>query len=150
MWNKRSEEDPRSRQGAPPTTAPAPSPAPAQGPVPVQEFKSVAVLGRSVIVKGEIRSQEDLTIDGEVEGLVDAQGHRLTIGPNGRLQTNGVKAREVVVMGKMNGSVEATEKVYIRKDAQLVGDVQTAGIVIEDGAYFKGGIDIRKGANQGK
>ena len=148
MWNKRSEEDPRSRQGAPPTTTPAPSPA--QGPVPVQEFKSVAVLGRSVIVKGEIRSQEDLTIDGEVEGLVDAQGHRLTIGPNGRLQTNGVKAREVVVMGKMNGSVEATEKVYIRKDAQLVGDVQTAGIVIEDGAYFKGGIDIRKGANQGK
>ena len=110
----------------------------------------MAVLGRSVIVKGEIRSQEDLTIDGEVEGLVDAQGHRLTIGPNGRLQTNGVKAREVVVMGKMNGSVEATEKVYIRKDAQLVGDVQTAGIVIEDGAYFKGGIDIRKGANQGK
>ena len=51
----------------------------------------------------------------------------------------------MVVMGKMKGSVEATEKVYIRKDAQLVGDVQTAGIIIEDGAYFKGGIDIRKG-----
>ncbi len=76
---------------------------------------------------------------------MEAIGHRLTIGPNGNLQTNGVKAREVVVMGKMKGSVEATEKVYIRKDAQLVGDVQTAGIVIEDGAYFKGGIDIRKG-----
>ena len=96
-------------------------------------------------MKGDIRSEEDLTIEGEVTGLVEAIGYRLTIGPKGNLQTGGVKAREIVVMGKMKGSVEATEKVYIRKDAQLVGDVQTAGIVIEDGAYFKGGIDIRKG-----
>ena len=107
--------------------------------------RQIAVLGPSVVVKGEIRSEEDLTIEGEVQGSVEAIGHRLTIGPNGSLQTSGVKAREVVVMGKMKGSVEATEKVYIRKDAQLVGDVQTAGIIIEDGAYFKGGIDIRKG-----
>ena len=105
---------------------------------------SHAILGPSVIVKGEIRSHEDLTIHGEVTGLVEVIGHRLTIGPNGTLQTNGVKAREVVIMGKMKGSVEATEKVFVRKDAQLVGDVQTAGIVIEDGGYFKGGIDIRK------
>jgi cytoskeletal protein CcmA (bactofilin family) len=106
--------------------------------------RTPAVLGKSVKVKGQIFSQEDLTIDGEVEGTVSAEGHRLTIGPNGKLQTDGVKAREVIVMGKMHGSVEATEKVYIRKDAHLVGDVQTAGIIIEDGAYFKGGIDIRK------
>ena len=105
----------------------------------------MAILGPSVVVKGEIRSEEDLMIEGEVQGSVEAVGHRLTIGPTGNLQTSGVKAREVVVMGKMKGSVEATEKVYIRKDAQLVGDVQTAGIIIEDGAYFKGGIDIRKG-----
>ena len=134
MWNKRSEEDPRQ---IPPPQAPIPARI-AEPPSPV------AVLGPSVIVKGEIHSGEDLTINGEVTGPVEIIGHRLTIGPNGSLQTNGVRAREVVVMGKMKGSVEATEKVYVRKDAQLVGDVLTAGIVIEDGGYFKGGIDIRK------
>ena len=143
MWNKRNEPEPR--QNAMPA-AQQPTMPPQHVPQYVAEPpRSVAILGPSVVVKGEIRSQEDLTIEGEVQGLVEAIGHRLTIGPNGNLQTNGVKAREVVVMGKMKGSVEATEKVYIRKDAQLVGDVQTAGIVIEDGAYFKGGIDIRKG-----
>ena len=144
MWNKKSEEDAHSRQTA---TAVEPFPArsvPSVASVPSESSRNVAVLGKSVIVKGEIYSQEDLTIDGEVQGTVEAQGHRLTIGPNGKLQADGVRARELVVMGTMNGSVEATEKVYIRKDAQLVGDVQTAGIVIEDGAYFKGGIDIRK------
>ena len=117
---------------------------PAGVPAPARSTEPVAVLGRSVVVKGEIHSEQDLTIDGEVQGVVEAIGHRLTIGPNGNLQTNGVKAREVIVMGKMKGSIEASEKVWVRKDAQLVGDVQTAGIVIEDGGYFKGGIDIRK------
>jgi cytoskeletal protein CcmA (bactofilin family) len=142
MWNKRHEGDPRQ---APTPAAMHPVPVEAPPPRAVEPPRAVAVLGPSVVVKGEIRSQEDLTIEGEVTGLVEAIGHRLTIGPSGNLQTSGVKAREVVVMGKMKGSVEATEKVYIRKNAQLVGDVQTAGIVIEDGAYFKGGIDIRKG-----
>jgi len=142
MWNKKSEPSEHAQ-----TTPPSPRQTPAPitpAPVAPQPPRSVAVLGKNVQVKGEIHSQEDLTIDGDVEGTVDVVGHRLTIGPNGKLKANGVKAREVVVMGKMNGSVAATEKVYIRKDAQLVGDVQTAGIVIEDGAYFKGGIDIKK------
>ena len=153
MWNKKAEGDPQARHVTTPhaTTphaatahaATAVEPAPVR-PVSGEPSRTVAVLGKSVVVKGEIYSQEDLTIDGDVQGTVDAEGHRLTIGPNGRLKTEGVKARELVVMGTMNGCVEATEKVYIRKDAQLVGDVQTAGIVIEDGAYFKGGIDIRK------
>jgi cytoskeletal protein CcmA (bactofilin family) len=143
MWNKRNEGDPQQAVTAPPPSIPAATAtAPARTPDPP---KSIAILGPSVIVKGDIRSEEDLTIEGEVTGLVEAIGYRLTIGPKGNLQTSGVKAREIIVMGKMKGSVEATEKVYIRKDAQLVGDVQTAGIVIEDGAYFKGGIDIRKG-----
>ena len=143
MWNKRNEGDPRQTAAAPPPSSPAAAAAaPARTPDPP---RSIAILGPSVVVKGDIRSAEDLTIEGEVTGLVEAIGYRLTIGPKGNLQTSGVKAREIVVMGKMKGSVEATEKVYIRKDAQLVGDVQTAGIVIEDGAYFKGGIDIRKG-----
>ena len=144
MWNKRNEGDPRT------ATAPAPQ-SNTSVQAPARTFEppppSAAVLGPSVVVKGEIRADEDLTIEGEVQGTVQVIGHRLTIGPKGNLQTSGVKAREVVVLGKMKGSIEATEKVYIRKDAQLLGDVQTAGIIIEDGAYFKGGIDIRKPAN---
>jgi len=146
VWNKKHEDD-RQKQAAPalaPATVPRPvETAAPRAPMPEPQ-RSPAVLGKSVIVKGQIFSQEDLIIDGEVEGTVSAEGHRLTIGPSGKLNTDGVKAREVIVMGKMNGSVEATEKVYIRKDAHLVGDVTTAGIIIEDGAYFKGGIDIRK------
>jgi cytoskeletal protein CcmA (bactofilin family) len=99
------------------------------------------VLGKSVIVKGQIFSREDLTIDGEVEGTVELQEHRLTIGPNGKVLAN-VKAREVVILGTIHGNVETTDKIDIRKDAKLLGDIKTARVVIEDGAYFKGNIDI--------
>jgi len=102
-----------------------------------------AVLGKSVMVKGQIYSREDLTIDGEVEGTVELQEHRLTVGPNGRVQAS-IKAREIVVLGSVHGNVEAADKIDIRKDARLVGDIKTARIVIEDGAYFKGSIDISK------
>jgi cytoskeletal protein CcmA (bactofilin family) len=100
-----------------------------------------AVLGKSVIVKGQIFSREDLTIDGEVEGTVELQEHRLTVGPNGKVLA-GIKAREVVVLGTIHGNVETTDKIDIRKDAKLLGDIKTARVVIEDGAYFKGNIDI--------
>jgi cytoskeletal protein CcmA (bactofilin family) len=100
-----------------------------------------AVLGKSVIVKGQIFSREDLTIDGEVEGTVELQEHRLTVGPNGKV-TATIKAREICVIGTVNGNVEASDKIDIRKDAKLLGDIRTARIVIEDGAYFKGNIDI--------
>ena len=100
-----------------------------------------AVLGKSVIVKGQIFSREDLTIDGEVEGTVELQEHRLTVGPNGKVLAS-VKAREIVVLGTIHGNVETTDKIDIRKEAKLVGDIKTARIVIEDGAYFKGNIDI--------
>jgi len=97
---------------------------------------STAILGKSVNVKGEIFSREDLTIDGEVEGTVELQEHRLTVGPNGKVLAS-VKAREIVVLGTIHGNVEASEKIDIRKEAKLVGDIKTARIVIEDGAYFK-------------
>ena len=100
-----------------------------------------AVLGKSVIVKGQILSREDLTIDGEVEGTVEMQEHRLTIGPNGKVRAS-VKAREVIVLGTLHGNVETGDRIDIRKEAKLVGDIKTARIVIEDGAYFKGNVDI--------
>jgi cytoskeletal protein CcmA (bactofilin family) len=100
-----------------------------------------AVLGKSVVVKGQILSREDLTIDGEVEGTVEMQEHRLTIGPNGKVRAS-VKAREVIVLGTLNGNVETADRIDIRKEAKLVGDIRTARIMIEDGAYFKGNVDI--------
>jgi cytoskeletal protein CcmA (bactofilin family) len=106
-----------------------------------------ATLGKNVTVKGQIFSREDLTIDGEVEGTVECHEHRLTIGPNGRVHA-GLKAREIVIYGSIQGNVEAVEKIDIKKEAKLVGDIKTSRIMIEDGAYFKGSIDITKAAVQ--
>jgi cytoskeletal protein CcmA (bactofilin family) len=102
-----------------------------------------ATIGKAVKIVGQIFSREDLYVDGDVEGTLEAMDHKLTIGPNGKVHA-GVKAREVVALGSIQGNVEASERIEIRKDAKLVGDIKTARIVIEDGAYFKGSIDIVK------
>src|ERR1017187_1213982 len=102
-----------------------------------------ATIGKAVKVVGQIFSREDLYVDGEVEGTVEALEHKLTIGPNGTVRAT-IKAREVVALGNIQGNVEAAEKIEIRKDAKLTGDIRTARIIIEDGAYFKGSIDIVK------
>lgn len=102
-----------------------------------------AALGKNVTIKGQIFAREDLMIDGEVEGTVECQEHRLTIGPNARVQA-GLKAREIIIHGSIQGNVDATDKIDIKKEAKLVGDIKTSRIVIEDGAYFKGSIDISK------
>jgi len=78
-----------------------------------------------------------------VEGTVECHEHRLTIGPNARVQA-GLKAREIIIQGSIQGNVDATDKIDIKKEAKLVGDIKTSRIVIEDGAYFKGSIDISK------
>jgi cytoskeletal protein CcmA (bactofilin family) len=146
MWNKRKEEEPQPKPAAmPAATSPMKeSPVMSSAPAPAQHFpesRGPAVIGKSVMIKGQIFSREDLTIDGEIDGSVELHEHRLTVGPNGKLQA-GVKAREVVVLGTIHGNVEASDKIDIRKDAKLVGDIKTTRIVIEDGAYFKGSIDI--------
>jgi cytoskeletal protein CcmA (bactofilin family) len=112
-------------------------------PRPETQRGSNAILGKSVIVKGQIHGREDLTIDGEVEGTIELQEHRLTVGPNGKVVAT-IKAREVVVLGTVHGNIETREKIEIRKEAKLVGDIRTARIVIEDGAYFKGTVDITR------
>ena len=93
-------------------------------------------------VKGEIRAREELTVDGEVEGALESHS-LLTVGPNGKVRAN-IKAREVIIFGQVRGNVEVSEKIAIREQGSLVGDIKTAGIVIEDGAYFKGSIDITR------
>jgi cytoskeletal protein CcmA (bactofilin family) len=108
-----------------------------------QNAGNAASIGKAVKIVGQIYSKEDLYVDGEIEGTVEALEHKLTIGPNGAVRA-GVKAREVVALGTIQGNVEAHDKIEIRKDAKLVGDIRTARIIIEDGAYFKGSIDIVK------
>jgi len=147
MWNKRKEEEypPKQPAAAPVANNPVKeTPVMSSAPAPVHhptESRGPAIIGKSVMIKGQIFSREDLTIDGEIDGSVELHEHRLTVGPNGKLQA-GVKAREVVVLGTIHGNVEASDKIDIRKDAKLVGDIKTTRIVIEDGAYFKGSIDI--------
>jgi cytoskeletal protein CcmA (bactofilin family) len=150
MWNRRKDEEfaPKPASAIPTSSALAKEGIPMStlpGRTNEPHFDNPrggsAVLGKSVIVKGQIFSREDLTIDGEVEGTVELQEHRLTVGPNGKVLAS-IKAKEVVVLGTIHGNVETTDKIDIRKDAKLVGDIKTARVVIEDGAYFKGNIDI--------
>jgi len=152
MWNKRRDEEP-PRPYTPPSPPPAaPSPieprketVPVSMPVgrPEPESRGSASIGKAVKIIGQIFSREDLYVDGDLEGTVEALEHKLTIGPNGTVKA-AVKAREVVALGNIQGNVEAADKIEIRKDAKLVGDIRTARIIIEDGAYFKGSIDIVK------
>ena len=102
-----------------------------------------ATIGKSLIVKGEVSGSESLYIDGKVEGAINLPGNRVTVGRNGQVAAN-IMAREVVVLGKVRGNINASDRVDIRSEGSLTGDVAAARISIEDGAYFKGGIDIRK------
>jgi cytoskeletal protein CcmA (bactofilin family) len=134
MWNKREEP------GAP-RTMPETAPRPSASPVPsVSGPRTQAIIGASMQIKGEIRTREELLIEGEVDGLVESQS-TITIGPNGKVKAN-IKAREVAVHGAVRGNVEVVEKIAIRDKGSLIGDIKTAGISIDDGAYFKGSIDI--------
>src|SRR6185312_17081333 len=103
----------------------------------------LANIGKSVVIKGELSGSEDLYLDGQVEGSIELRDHSLTIGPNGHVRAN-INAKEVIVQGKVERNITGTDRVELRKSAVQVGDIATQRIVIEDGAYFKGGIDIRK------
>ena len=108
---------------------------------------STARLGASLHIKGEISGNEDLHIDGSVEGLVQLEDRKLTVGASAKL-TADVVAREVVVYGSVKGNLRARDRIEIKKDGSVVGDLTTARIMIEDGAYFKGSIEIdRTGAS---
>src|SRR5262249_51841496 len=103
----------------------------------------MAHIGKSVLVRGELSGSEDLYLDGEVEGSIELRGHSLTVGPNGRVKAN-INARDVAGHGKVEGKVSATGRVGVKKSAAQVRHSVTQRIVIEDGAFFKGGIDIQK------
>lgn len=110
---------------------------------PEADARNTATIGKAVKIVGQIFTKEDLYVDGDVEGTIESHENKVTIGPNGRVQA-GIRAREVIILGQVQGNVETSDKVDIRKDAKLVGDITTSRISIEDGALFKGSIDIKK------
>jgi len=128
----------------PPTSAATSEPAAAGAPRSASANpQDQATIGKSLFIKGEVSGSESLYVDGRVEGSINLPGHRVTVGRNGVVAAN-ITAREIVVIGKLRGNLTASDRVDIRNEGSLTGDVVAQRISIEDGAYFKGGIDIRK------
>jgi cytoskeletal protein CcmA (bactofilin family) len=102
-----------------------------------------AHIGKSVIIKGELSGSEDLYVDGQVEGNIELSGNRLIIGPHGQVRAN-VNAKGVIVQGKLDGNIRASERAELAKSAVVTGDIATQRVAIEEGAYFKGKLDIQR------
>ncbi len=160
MWKPTNQPQTPTRPGEPerptmPTpTAPVmssnePTPVPRPATTTTTTTADQATIGKSLVIKGEVTGSESLYIDGRVEGSINLSGNRVTVGRNGVVAAN-INAREIVVLGKVRGNLTASDRVDIRSDGSLTGDVVAARISIEDGAFFKGGIDIRKGGQPGQ
>ncbi|HLY92421.1 MAG TPA: polymer-forming cytoskeletal protein [Candidatus Angelobacter sp.] len=157
MWKPRPEDSkPATTNPNPPTQSVAPlaatsTPAftpPKETPrAPEPHRGDVGHIGKSVQIKGELTGSEDLYLDGEIEGTIDLRDHSLIIGPNGKIKAS-ISARDLVVHGKIEGNITATGRVELRKSSTLIGDITTQRIVIEDGAFFKGAIDIKENSKQ--
>jgi len=104
-----------------------------------------AHIGKSVVIKGELSGSEDLYVDGTVEGTIQLAGNNLVIGPNGHVHAD-VNAKGVVIQGKLEGNIKASDRAELRKSAVILGDIVTQRIAIEDGAYFKGKVEIQREA----
>ena len=152
MWKR--DEGVRAPQGgttpATPPTAGAPvaqppvvdAPASPSRPL-AQPMRDVVNIGKSVVIKGELNGSEDLTIEGQVEGKIELRQNVLTIGPNGKIKAQ-VFAKSIVVLGEVTGNVTATEKVDIRDNGSVDGDIAAPRVAIAEGAHFRGSIDMQK------
>jgi cytoskeletal protein CcmA (bactofilin family) len=162
MWKARPEDNKPmtpnpsqpSQPGAASNAAASPTPSmtvpPKDNPKPAPSFSEradVGHIGKSVVIRGELTGNEDLYLDGDIEGTIDLRDHKLVIGPNGKIKAS-ITARELVVHGRLEGNVAATDRVELKKSCTLIGDVGTQRIMIEDGAFFKGAIDIKDGAQR--
>jgi cytoskeletal protein CcmA (bactofilin family) len=126
----------------PPRSVPPPPPVEPVNRAPVATAEQ-ATIGKGLFVKGEINGSESLFVDGKVEGSITLPGNRVTVGRNGQVAAS-ITAREIVILGKVRGNIVASDRVDIRAEGALTGDVTASRISIEDGAFFKGGIDIRR------
>ena len=106
-----------------------------------------ATIGRSLVIKGEISGSESLYIDGRIEGSITLGEHRVTIGRNGNVAAN-ISAKEVVIMGKVHGNVECSDRLDLRSEGSLTGDVSTHRISVEDGAVLKGSIQVKSSGDK--
>jgi cytoskeletal protein CcmA (bactofilin family) len=144
MWKPSSQPTTGAQPAAPAASSPAAETSPAPAPrSAVSSPQDQATIGKSLVIKGEVTGSESLYIDGKVEGSINLSGNRVTVGRNGVVAAN-INAREIVVVGKVRGNLTASDRVDIRNEGSLTGDVVAQRISIEDGAFFKGGIDIRK------
>jgi cytoskeletal protein CcmA (bactofilin family) len=146
MWKRDEAVRPPSGQ---PTAAPQP-PAPVTTGVPGarteashQMEKDIVNIGKSVVIKGELNGSEDLTIEGHVEGTIQLREHVLTIGPNGKIKAQ-VFAKSVVVLGEVTGNVTASDKVDIRDNGSVDGDIISPRVAIAEGAHFRGSVDMQR------
>ena len=137
MWDKKE-------IGARPGPEPSVTPVYTQ-PEAIKSGRIVVNIGPSIQIKGELQGDEDLTIDGRVEGKIDLREHNLTIGPNGRIRAD-LYAKTIVIAGEVSGNAFAAERVEIAPSGKLVGDITAPRITIADGAHFKGSVDMERGA----
>ena len=146
MWNRRREDEMPARPSTPaepeiasPMENITPSPYSSRR-VEEATIRAAATIGKSIVVKGTIIGKEDLLVDGRVDGDIELPEHRLTVGAGGHVH-GGVRAREIVVFGTLQGNLEASERVEIKKNARVIGDLRAQRPVIEDEAYFKGSVE---------
>src|ERR1700730_754590 len=145
MWKRDEAVRPASGQ---PAVSPPPAPLVAGAPSPRPEAsqhleRDIVNIGKSVVIKGELNGSEDLTIEGHVEGTIQLKEHVLTIGPNGKIKAQ-VFAKAVIVLGEVVGNVTASEKVDIRDNGSVDGDIISPRVAIAEGAHFRGSVDMQK------
>lgn len=146
MWKRdESVKQPGAPAPAPMAAVPQPVSSPMAAPVPEQRRndREVVNIGKSVVIKGELNGSEDLTIEGHVEGKIELRDHVLTIGPNGRINAQ-VFAKVVIVLGEVHGNVTASEKVDIRTNGSVDGDIVSPRVAIAEGAHFRGSVDMQR------
>jgi cytoskeletal protein CcmA (bactofilin family) len=151
MWKRDEAAKPGGSQPAPTSAAPA-APSPAVESARPQPITSVDTprglektvnIGKSVIIKGELNGSEDLAIEGQVEGKIELRQNVLTIGPNGKIKAQ-IFAKSVVILGEVTGNVTASEKVEIRDNGSVDGDIAAPRVAIAEGAHFRGSIDMQR------
>jgi cytoskeletal protein CcmA (bactofilin family) len=147
MWKKEETPAPTLTPRAEPVMSPAPErPAPA-APAPASGER--AAIGRSITIKGEVSGDEDLLIQGRIEGSVNLKQHSVTVGREGEVKAD-IVARVVTVEGKVEGNLSADEQVILRASASVQGDISAPRVVLEDGASFRGGVDMGESLDRGK
>jgi cytoskeletal protein CcmA (bactofilin family) len=151
MWKRDEAARPTGSQPSPASAAPA-APSPAAESARPQPITSVDTprglektvnIGKSVIIKGELNGSEDLAIEGQVEGKIELRQNVLTIGPNGKIKAQ-IFAKSVVILGEVTGNVTASEKVEIRDNGSVDGDIAAPRVAIAEGAHFRGSIDMQR------